>query len=101
MTPLSSVEAVIDAIREKTGLHWAMHDLRRTFTTTAETNGIRGYTLKRLINHKTGAADVTGGYIITDVDSLREPMQAITDKLLMLVSAKLPASKTATAESKT
>jgi hypothetical protein len=44
---------------------------------------------------------VTGGYIITDVDSLREPMQAITDKLLMLVSAKLPASKTATAESKT
>jgi integrase len=101
LSPLSSVESVIDAIREKTGLHWAMHDLRRTFTTTAETHGIRGYTLKRLINHKTGAADVTGGYIITDVDSLREPMQAITDKLLMLVSAKLPASKTATAESKT
>jgi len=74
-----------------------MHDLRRTFATTAENIGVRGYTLKRLINHKTGAADVTGGYIVTDVESLREPMQTITDKLLSLTSGKLSASKTATA----
>lgn len=77
-----SVDGVVDAIREKAGFHWEMHDLRRTFTTTAEGLGIIGYTLKRLINHKTGAADVTGGYIVTDIESLRGLMQAITDKLL-------------------
>ncbi|QTR48369.1 tyrosine-type recombinase/integrase [Thiothrix litoralis] len=100
-SPLSSVEAVIHAIREKTGIQWAMHDLRRTFTTTAENIGVRGYTLKRLINHKTGAADVTGGYIVTDLESLREPMQTITDRLLTLTSGKLPTSKTAPAASNT
>ena len=67
-----------------------MHDLRRTFTTYAEQAGVRGYTLKRLINHQTGAADVTGGYIVTDIDSLREPMQSVTDKLLRLASVTLP-----------
>ncbi|UOG91520.1 MAG: integrase family protein [Candidatus Thiothrix sulfatifontis] len=96
-SPLSSVEKTIKAIRTRSGIHWEMHDLRRTFATTAENIGIRGYTLKRLINHKTGAADVTGGYIVTDVESLREPMQTITDKLLSLTSGKLSASKTAPA----
>ncbi len=100
-SPLVSVETVIHAIREKTGIQWTMHDLRRTFTTTAENHGIRGYTLKRLINHKTGAADVTGGYIVTDLESLREPMQTITDKLLSLTSGKLTPSKTAPAASNT
>ncbi|WMP17142.1 tyrosine-type recombinase/integrase [Thiothrix lacustris] len=100
-SPLSNVEAVINAIREKTGIQWAMHDLRRTFTTTAENIGVRGYTLKRLINHKTGAADVTGGYIVTDLESLRDPMQTITDRLLNLTSGKLPTSKTAPAASNT
>ncbi|MBO0615358.1 tyrosine-type recombinase/integrase [Thiothrix fructosivorans] len=96
-SPLFSVEEVIKAIRTRTGIQWTMHDLRRTFTTTAENNGVQGYTLKRLINHKTGAADVTGGYIVTDLESLREPMQIITDRLLTLTSAKLTPSKTAAA----
>lgn len=101
LSPLFSVEAVIKAIREKTGIQWTMHDLRRTFTTNAENIGITGYTLKRLINHKTGAADVTGGYIVTDIETLREPMQKITDKLLALASATIAQSKTAPAESNT
>jgi integrase len=100
-SPLASVETAIHAIRDRTGISWTMHDLRRTFTTTAENHGIRGYTLKRLINHKTGAADVTGGYIVTDLESLREPMQTITDRLLTLTSGKLAASKTAPAASNT
>ncbi len=100
-SPLVSIEAVIHAIRGKTNIQWAMHDLRRTFTTTAENIGIRGYTLKRLINHKTGAADVTGGYIVTDLESIREPMQTVTSRLLDLTSGKLAPPKTAPAESKT
>jgi len=72
-------------IREKTGIYFTVHDLRRTFITIAESLGIRDYTLKRLLNHRSGG-DVTDGYIITDVDRLREPMQQITDKLLLLAT---------------
>ena len=35
-----------------------------------------------LVNHKFNASDVTGGYIVRDVERLREPMQRITDYIL-------------------
>lgn len=73
----------IAKIRDHCGVYFTLHDLRRTFITTAESLGIRDYTLKRLLNHRS-AADVTDGYIVTDVERLREPMQQITDRLLML-----------------
>jgi hypothetical protein len=34
------------------------------------------------LNHKQQTGDVTGGYIILNVDRLREPMQKITNALL-------------------
>jgi integrase len=72
----------IDRVREQSGVHFTMHDLRRTFITVAESLDISQYTLKRLINHRTDSNDVTAGYIIADVDRLREPMQRITDFIL-------------------
>lgn len=75
------------SVRRRSSVYFTLHDLRRTFITTAESLGIRDYTLKRLLNHRSGG-DVTDGYIITDVDRLREPMQQITDRLLLL--AKQP-----------
>lgn len=54
------------------------HDLRRTFTTVAESLDISGYAIKRLINHKMNQ-DVTSGYIVNDIERLRKPMQQITD----------------------
>lgn len=72
----------IDRVREQSGVHFTMHDLRRTFITVAESLDISQYTLKRLINHRTDSGDVTAGYIIADVDRLREPMQRITDFIL-------------------
>jgi hypothetical protein len=41
---------------------------------------IPGYALQRLMNHK-DPNDVTAGYILSDVERLREPMQKITDFL--------------------
>jgi len=70
-------------VREKSGVHFTIHDLRRTFITVAESLGIRDYTLKRLLNHRS-SGDVTDGYIMTDVERLREPMQQISDRLLLL-----------------
>ena len=72
-------------IRDKSGVYFTPHDLRRTFITVAESLGIRDYVLKRLLNHRSGG-DVTDGYIITDVERLRAPMQQITDKLLLLAN---------------
>lgn len=71
----------IDAVTAATGISFSCHDLRRTFATLAESLDLSGYTVKALLNHKQAGNDVTGGYIILNVDRLREPMQKITDAL--------------------
>jgi len=72
----------IDAVVAVTGINFSCHDLRRTFATVAESLDLSGYTVKALLNHKQQTGDVTGGYIIINVDRLREPMQKITSALL-------------------
>jgi hypothetical protein len=54
----------------------------------AESLDISAYAVKRLANHKM-TNDVTAGYIIGDVERLRNPMQRITD---FLVQASLAES---------
>jgi integrase len=71
----------LDFVREESGLTFTPHDLRRTFVSVAESLDISAYALKTLVNHSTGS-DVTAGYVIMDVERLREPMQRITDHLL-------------------
>lgn len=70
----------IAKVIERSGVQFSMHTLRRTFETTAERLDISHYALKRLINHST-AGDVTAGYIVIDVERLREPMQRVTEFL--------------------
>jgi integrase len=72
----------IERITEESGVPFTLHDLRRTFITTAESLDISAYALKRLLNHRAAQSDVTAGYIVHDVERLRRPMQMITDKLL-------------------
>jgi len=71
----------VQRVSEISGITFTLHDLRRTFITIAESLDIPAYALKRLLNHKDGN-DVTAGYIVPNVDRLREPMQKITDFLL-------------------
>lgn len=75
--PRKQMEKVINT----SGIHFIIHDLRRTFITIAEGLDISAYAVKRLANHKM-KQDITSGYIITDVERLRKPMQQITDYLL-------------------
>lgn len=65
-------------VTKLSGIHFTVHDLRRTFITIAEGLDISAYALKRLMNHKMNG-DITAGYIVTDVERLRKPMQQITD----------------------
>lgn len=68
-------------VTEASGVAFTIHDLRRTYITIAESLDISAYALKRLVNHKM-SNDVTAGYIISDVERLRDPMQRITSQLL-------------------
>jgi integrase len=68
-------------VREAWGVDFTVADLRRTFISIAESIDIPAYALKRLLNHKM-TNDVTAGYIVTDVERLRAPMQKITDFVL-------------------
>lgn len=75
----------------ESGVDFTVHDLRRTFITIAESLDIPAYALKRLLNHKMNN-DVTAGYIIADVERLREPMQKITNYILRCVGERESAS---------
>ncbi|MDD2770207.1 MAG: integrase arm-type DNA-binding domain-containing protein [Methylococcus sp.] len=70
----------IKKVREASGVDFTLHDLRRTYITVAESLDISAYALKRLVNHKMHN-DVTAGYIVSDVERLREPMKRISDFL--------------------
>ena len=72
---------------EQSGIGFIIHDLRRTFITIAESLDISLHAIKRLVNHKI-SRDVTAGYIVSDIERLREPMQRITDKLLDASNSK-------------
>jgi len=84
---LKDCDALLEQVSAQCGAPFTLHDLRRTFLTTAEQIDIPYYALKRLANHKLNA-DVTSGYIVADVERLRAPMQAITNELLMRCGIK-------------
>lgn len=72
---------------KRPGLHITPHDLRRTFATIAERLDVPAYTLKRLLNH-TQSSDVTAGYVIFDVERLRDPIERINNFILNAAGAQ-------------
>lgn len=78
---------------KESGVTFTIHDLRRTFITVAESLDISAYAVKRLVNHKMNN-DITAGYIVTDVERLRDPMQKITDYILKCAGYKPTATVT-------
>lgn len=68
----------VSRVSANSGITFTLHDLRRTFITIAESLDIPAYALKRLMNHK-DPNDVTAGYIVSDINRLRKPMQQIAD----------------------
>jgi integrase len=73
----------VKKVRKLSNIEFSLHDLRRTFITNAESLDIPHYALKQLVNHKQGN-DVTAGYIISDPERLRKPMERIEAHLLRL-----------------
>lgn len=82
---------LVAKVRETSGVAFTLQDLRRTFVSIAESLDIPAYALKRMLNHKM-SNDVTAGYIITDVERLRAPMQKVTDFVLRSAGRRASAS---------
>ncbi|MFC2997392.1 tyrosine-type recombinase/integrase [Acinetobacter sichuanensis] len=64
-------------ITELSGIEFTYHDLRRTFSSIANSINIGSYTIKRLINHSLDEADVTDGYIQVSFEDLHSAMMKI------------------------
>lgn len=84
--PLTEPKRYTDRVSRTSGVKFTLHDLRRTFVTIAESLDISPYALKRLLNHRV-YGDVTAGYIVIDVERLREPVERISSRILEIVSA--------------
>jgi integrase len=81
---IAEPKKVMKKISEDSGVMFKMHDLRRTFTTIANNMHASTHSIKRLINHSM-ASDVTAGYIMSDVNSLRDISQKISDRIWSLM----------------
>ena len=81
--PMTSPTKPIQTITKVTGIEFSPHDCRRTFATIAEAVNLPMSMIKRLMNHVT-TNDVTGGYIITEEETLR----AAINKVAIYIQAK-------------
>ena len=79
--PIDDPKRQVAKVRGNCGIYFTIHGLRRTFATIADRLNMSQYALKKLLNHKNDR-DVTSGYIVTDVERLREPMNQITNHIL-------------------
>ena len=70
-------------VTKESGIKFCLHDLRRVFINTAESLDISSYAVKQLVNHSTNG-DVTAGYLVSDPERLRKPMERIETHLLRL-----------------
>lgn len=76
----------VQQVAANSGVPFTLHDLRRTFITVAEGVDIPLFAIKRLVNHHM-SGDVTAGYIVSDVERLRKPMDQISAFLLSAIQA--------------
>ncbi|MDX2426154.1 MAG: integrase family protein [Cycloclasticus sp.] len=85
--PMAVPTKQIKAVTKACGVEFTSHDCRRTFATIAEAVSIPTTMIKRLMNHVT-SNDVTGGYIITEEETLRKAINKIAGYIQGRVNQK-------------
>lgn len=85
--PMTVPTKAIKAIIKSTTIEFSSHDCRRTFATIAEAVGLPMTIIKRLMNHST-TNDVTGGYIVTEEETLRRAVNRIAGYIQSRVTRK-------------
>ncbi len=76
---------MVRRVRAKSSIRFSFHDLRRTFLTMGEKLDVPPYALKRLVNHSV-SNDMTGRYLVLDIERLRIHMSRITDAFIDLLA---------------
>lgn len=74
-------------VTKVSGVEFSPHDCRRTFATIAEAVNLPISMIKRLMNHVT-TNDVTGGYIVTEEETLISAINKIADYIQARVTQK-------------
>lgn len=75
---ISGAQGLLNTLATQTGITISLHDLRRTFATICNNLDYGPYTIKRLLNHRSGTKnDVTGGYVQVSIKKLRLAMNDI------------------------
>jgi integrase len=78
---MSEVQKRVLELREKSGVPFSLHDLRRTYSTILNNDlAVSSITLKFAMNHK--MADVTANYVQQKIQALKPVMQAYEKHLL-------------------
>lgn len=78
--PVTSIGKACQYVRDRSGVKFSPHDLRRSFVTFGDDLEIKHQTLKCLLNHKGG--DETEMYIQPSLERLRRASQQICDYIL-------------------
>ena len=75
-------------VETRHGVRFTATDLPRGMATRLETMGYGGFTIKTVLNHRSGRSgdDVTGGYVSLDTHLLRDVLQAVEGAILAEVT---------------
>jgi len=84
---IADVRDELSKINEVAGVSITPHDLRRTFTTIAESLDLSPFTIRALVNHteKKSSADVTANYVQISLERKRKALQMIEDEIMRIV----------------
>jgi integrase len=87
LNPMAVPNKPMKMVMRASDVEFSPHDCRRTFATIAEAVNLPLTMIKRLMNHVT-TNDVTGGYIVTEEETLRQAINKVADYIQSRVSQK-------------
>ncbi len=82
--PLSQSAGIVCSVRASTGIHFTVHDLRRTFSTMGAKKNVPDHVISRLLNHSV-SNNMTSRYLVLDVETLRLHMSTISQAFIDLM----------------
>ena len=74
---MTEPKSQLEKICSFNNISFRLHDLRRTFATHAQANGISLDLIRRALNHKSGG--ITEGYLLTQIETIRPVFDAVAD----------------------
>lgn len=77
--PIANLRYALERIAEDASIKFSPHDLRRTAATVLERCAVPGYTIKALLNHMPGSADITGSYVKVDLPMKLAALEKLQD----------------------